>query len=170
MLSSAVLLIPARRCLVLLPSSIPAFPYSFNPSRIVCCSLCNVANLSKSQHLPSPLYVTLINLCSAVAAMLPMLLGPKVMVLENHVCFPSISGSCMRLDISPTLMLTCQFSKLVKKHLVICHKSGMFDDGATCLCNSVRGSLYHLFQWVIPVSFFPFLGPYSYLVEHFCFS
>ena len=34
----------------------------------------------------------------------------------------------------------------------------MFDDGAICLCDSVRGSLYHLFQWVIQVSFFPFLG------------
>ena len=84
--------------------------------------------------------------------------GPKVMVLESHVCFPSVSGSCMRLDISPALMFSCQFSKVVKKNLVICHKSGMFDDGAICLCNSVRGSLYHLFQWVIPVNFFPFLG------------
>ena len=64
----------------------------------------------------------------------------------------------MRLDISPALMFSCQFSKLVKKHLIICHKSGMFDDGAICPCDSVRGSLCHLFQSVIPVSFFPFLG------------
>ena len=84
--------------------------------------------------------------------------GPNVMVLESQVCFPSISGSCMRLDISPVLMFSFEFSKLVKKHLIICHESGMFDDGAICLCNSVRGSLYHLFQWVIPGSFYPFLG------------
>ena len=84
--------------------------------------------------------------------------GPKVVVLESHVGRPSIPGSCMRLDIGPAHMFSCQFSKLVKKHLIICHKSGMFADGAICLCNSVRGSLYHLFQRVIPVSFFPFLG------------
>ena len=64
----------------------------------------------------------------------------------------------MRLDISPALMFSYQFSKLVKKHHIICHKSGMFDDGAICLCDSVRGSLYHLFQWVIPVNVIPFLG------------
>ena len=56
-------------------------------------------------------------------------------------------------------MFSCQFSKLVKKHIIISHKSGMFDDGgAICLCKSVRGSLYHLFQWVIPISFFPLIG------------
>ena len=84
--------------------------------------------------------------------------GPKVMVLKSHVGCSSISGSCMRLGTSPALMFSCQFSKLIKKHLIICHKGGMFDDSAICLCDSVRGSLYHLFQWVIPVSFFPFLG------------
>ena len=60
------------------------------------------------------------------------IVGPKGMVLASHVCFLSISGSCMGLDINPTLMFTCQLSKLVKKHLVICHKSGMLDDGAIC--------------------------------------
>ena len=59
--------------------------------------------------------------------------GPKVMVVESHVGCPSISGSCMRLHVSPALMFWAQFSKLVKKHLSICHKSGMFDDGAICL-------------------------------------
>ena len=80
------------------------------------------------------------------------------MVLEGHVGCPSIPGSCMRLDASPALMFSCHFSKLVKRHLIVSHKSGMFDDNPICLCKSVRGSLYHLFQWVIPVSFFPFLG------------
>ena len=84
--------------------------------------------------------------------------GPKIMVLEGHVDCTPISGFCMRFDVSPTLMFSSQFSKLIKNLLLICHKSGMFDDGVICLCDSVRGSLYHLFQWVIPVSFFPFLG------------
>ena len=52
----------------------------------------------------------------------------------------------------------CQFSKFIKGHLVIFHKGGMLDDGAICLCYGVRGTLYHLFQWVIPGSFSPFLG------------
>ena len=65
-LPRAVILIPASRCLVLLPSSIPAYPYFFSPSMMACCSLYNVAYLSKSQHLPSPLYVALINFCSHV--------------------------------------------------------------------------------------------------------
>ena len=85
--------------------------------------------------------------------MLPVLLG-----LESHVSCLSISGSCMRLDISPALMFSCQFTKLVKKHLIICHKSGMFDDDAIFLCDCTSGSLYYMFQWVIPVSSFPFLG------------
>ena len=80
------------------------------------------------------------------------------MVLEGHVGCPPITGSCMRLDVGPALMLSCQVSKLIKKHLIVCHKSGMFDDGTICLCDGMRGSLYHLFQWVIPVSFFSFLG------------
>ena len=84
--------------------------------------------------------------------------GPKAMVVDSYVYFPSISGSSMRLDISPALMFSCQFSKLVEEYLVVCHKTGTFDSGAIFLCNSVRGSLCHLFQWVIPVSFFPFLG------------
>ena len=82
---------------------------------------------------------------------------PKMMVLEGHAGCPSISGSCMRPDVSPALILSCQFSKLIKKHLIVFHESGMFDDGAICLCDGMRGSLYHLFQWVIPVSFFSFL-------------
>ena len=84
--------------------------------------------------------------------------GPKKMALEGNVGCLAISRSCMRLDVGPALMFSCLFSKLIKKHLVVCHKSGIFDDGTICLCDSVRGSLYHLFQWIIPVSFFPFLG------------
>ena len=96
----------------------------------------------------------MLNCCSHVAN----IVGPKIVVLEGHVGSPSIPGSCMRLDVSPALMFSCQLSKLIKKHLIVCHKRRMFDDGAICLCKSVRGSLYHLFQGVIPISFFPFLG------------
>ena len=84
--------------------------------------------------------------------------GPKIMVLEGHVGCSTISGSCMRLDVGPALVVSCQFSKLIKMHLVVCHKSMMFDDGVICLCQSERGSLYHLLQWVIHVSVFVFLG------------
>ena len=83
--------------------------------------------------------------------------GPKIMVLEGHGC-PAISGSCTRFNVGPALMFSCQFSKLIKKHLVVCRKSGMFDDGAICLCDGMRGPFYHLFQEVIQVSFFSFLG------------
>ena len=38
------------------------------------------------------------------------------MVLEGHVGCPSIPGSCMRLDVSPALMFSCQFSKLFCMH------------------------------------------------------
>ena len=34
----------------------------------------------------------------------------------------------------------------------------MFDDGVVYLCQSVRDSLYHLFQWVINDSVVLFLG------------
>ena len=84
--------------------------------------------------------------------------GPKIMVLEGHVGCPSISGSCMRLDVGPALTVSCQFSKLIKEHLVVCHKSGMFDACTIDLCDGMRGPLYHLFRWVIPISFFSFLG------------
>ena len=102
----------------------------------------------------SGLYQHVLSCSSHVASAV----GPKIMVLEGHVGCTPISGLCMRFDVSPTLMFSSQFSKLIKNLLLICQKSGMFDDGAICLCDSVRGSLYHLFQWVIPVSFFPFLG------------
>ena len=92
--------------------------------------------------------------CSHVANVV----GPKIIVLENHVCCPPLSGSCMRLDVGPALRLSCQFSKIIKEHLVVCQKSGMFDDGAIGLCDRMRGPLYHLFQWVIPIRFFSFLG------------
>ena len=82
--------------------------------------------------------------------------GPKIVVLEGHVGCPSISGSCMRLDIGPALMISCQFSKCIKEHLVVCHKSGMFDDGAIGLCDGMRVPLNHLFQFVIPISLFCF--------------
>ena len=87
-----------------------------------------------------------------------IIIGLKIMVLEGHVGCPSIPGSCMRPDVGPALVFSCQFSKLIKKHLVVCHKSGMFDDGAICQDDGMRGSLYHLFQWVIPVSFLYFLA------------
>ena len=80
------------------------------------------------------------------------------MILGGHVGCPAISGSRMRLDVGPALMFSCQFSKLIKKHLVVCHKSEMFDDGAICLCDGMGGPFYHLFKWIIPVSFFSFLG------------
>ena len=84
--------------------------------------------------------------------------GPTIMVLECHVGCSAISGPFMRLDVCPALMVSCQFSKLIKKHVVVCHKSGMYDDGAICLCYGMRSPLYHLFQCVLPVSFFSFLG------------
>ena len=84
--------------------------------------------------------------------------GPKIIVLEGHVGCSAISGSCMRLDVGPALMVSCQFNKLIKNLLIICHKSVMFDNGVIYLCQSVRDSLYHLLQWVIHVSVFLFLG------------
>ena len=83
---------------------------------------------------------------------------PKIMGLKGHIGCSAISGSCMRPDVGPALMVSCQFSKLVKKHLVVCHKSGVICDGPICLCDGNGGPFNHLFQEVIPISIFSLLG------------
>ena len=90
--------------------------------------------------------------------------GPKIMVLEGHAGCPAISGSYMRLDVGPALMFSCQFSKLIKKHLVVCHKNGMFDDGAICLCDGMRGPLYHCSNGLSQSVSSPSLGVVSFLM------
>ena len=97
--------------------------------------------------------------CSNVATVV----RPKIVVIEGHVGYPSISGSCMRFDVGPAFMVSCQFSMLIKKHLVVCHKSGMFEDGAICLCDSARGSLFSKRSSQSVSS--PFLGVESFLIQ-----
>ena len=80
------------------------------------------------------------------------------MVLEGHVGCPTISGFCVRLDGGPALMDTCQFSKLIKKH------RGMLDDGAICLCDGMRGPLYHLVYGSTQTVSSPSLGVVSFLL------
>ena len=80
--------------------------------------------------------------------------GPTIMVLEGHVGCSVISGFCMRLDVGPALMVSCQFSKLIKKHVDVCQKSGVFGDGAICLFDGIGGPFNHLLRGVIPISFF----------------
>ena len=63
--------------------------------------------------------------------------GLKIVVLKGHIGCSTICGSCMRLDVGPALMVSYQFRKLIKKHLVVCHKSGVFCDGAICLCDGM---------------------------------
>ena len=168
-LSSAVVLIPSSKCLVLLSSSIPAYPYSFSPSRMVndriFCIITSHMLFLVQCGIPFKIPMTpfssldgIDQLVLCCGSHIANVVGPKIMVLEGHVGCPSISGSCMRLDVGPALMVSCHFSKLIKEHLVVCDKSGMFDDGAIGLCDGMRGPLYHLFQWVIPISFFSFLG------------
>ena len=90
--------------------------------------------------------------------------GPKIIVLEGYVGCSVISGSCMRLDVGPALVVSCQFSKLIKNLLIIFHKSVMFDDCVIYLCQSVRDSLDHLFQWSFMSVFSFSFGVESFLM------
>ena len=46
----------------------------------------------------------------------------------------------------------------IQQHLVSCSKSWMLDDGTIFLCYGMRSSIYHLNEWIVPRSFFSFLG------------
>ena len=87
--------------------------------------------------------------CSHVANVV----GPKVMVLEGHVGCPVISGSCMRLDVGPALIFLVNSASLSKSSLLSVTKVGCL-----MMVPFASGPFYHLFQWVIPVSFISFFG------------
>ena len=87
------------------------------------------------------------------------------MILGCHVGCSAISGTSMRLDVGPALMVSCRFSKLIKKHLVVCHKSGVFGDGAICLLDGM-GALSILCSKGLSQSFFPPLSVVSFMMMY----
>ena len=77
----------------------------------------------------------MMNLCSAVEAMLSMLRA------QYNGSLRQCRLLCQFWLLHEALMVSCQFSKLIKKHHVVCHKSVMIDDGVIYLCQSISDSI-----------------------------